>query len=601
MNLRKYLSLFGIVAMGSLGLAACDSGSTDPVDEVQPPGAPSALAVAASGNAITVTFTPGPRATSHRADLIAADEGTSSQTLGATDTSVTFSDLAAGKTYTIQVFAINSAGTAASTAATATLEEGPQTIIVSDQILENTTWETGNTYVLRGPIFVGNDVGANGNKAGGQAVTLIIEPGVTVLGDEAPAGTRASYLAVARGSKIIADANANRADKSARPNPEDVIVFTSRKPRGSRAREDWGGMIINGRAPINTGAEAQGEGDTGFYGGPFPNDDSGILRGVRIEFAGDNITTDDQLNGLATQGVGAGTIIDYVQIHYNKDDGFEPFGGTHSMTHVVATGIGDDSFDGTDGYQGFIQFGIAQQRSDDADQGFEFSTGGDNDQGVPASTAVVANVTLVGAHIAQGDQEIVLGGESDYGVMLREGSSFRVFNVIATGFDGGFCIDGTQAAVNAENRVGGSTDVDSTLRFESSVLWNNHDPSEGDNNFKSCSSAYTVAQNKAFFEAAGFNNMVADPNLPSSAFSIGTQNSPPNFVPTGLPAGYSPFDVSTLNHGAGLVMPTHGATLQATTYPGAVAPGTAMADAWYYGWTVWSTGGSDSRPNDSGN
>jgi hypothetical protein len=361
-------------------------------------------------------------------------------------------------------------------------------------------------------------------------------------------------------------------------------------------------MIINGRAPLNVGAEAEGEGDTGFYGGADPNDDSGILRGVRIEFAGDNVTSTDQLNGLATQGVGAGTIIDYVQIHYNKDDGFEPFGGTHSMTHVVATGIGDDSFDGTDGYQGFIQFGIAQQRSDDADQGFELSTGGDNDQGVPASSAVIANMTMVGAHIQLGDGEITLGGESDYGVMFREGSNYRVFNVIATGFDGGFCVEDGQTGVNADNRLGGSTDPASTLRFESSILWQNHDAGEPDNNFKACDAdVYTVAENKAFFEAAGFNNLVADPNLPSSAFKIGTMSDPPSFVPTAMPEGYTAFDASSLNGGAGLVMPTHGAQLVATDYAGAVAPGTALEDAWYYGWTVWAAAGEDSRPNDSGN
>ena len=40
-------------------------------------------------------------------------------------------------------------------------------------------------------------------------------------------------------------------------------------------------------------------------------------------------------------------------------------GGSVSQTHMVVTGIGDDSFDGTDGYRGFIQFAIAQQRADD--------------------------------------------------------------------------------------------------------------------------------------------------------------------------------------------------------------------------------------------
>ena len=53
--------------------------------------------------------------------------------------------------------------------------------------------------------------------------------------------------------------------------------------------------------------------------------------------------------------------------------------------------------------------------------------------------------------------------------------------------------------------------------------------------------------------------------------------------------------------GTNLVAPTDGRTLQKTDYPGAVEPGTALADAWYYGWTVWSVDGSDSRPNHAGN
>ncbi len=63
---------------------------------------------------------------------------------------------------------------------------------------------------------------------------------------------------------------------------------------------------------------------------------------------------------------------------------------------MVMTGIGDDSFDGTDGYQGFMQFLIGQQRADDADNGFEISNNGDDESATPHSSAVVANATMVG-------------------------------------------------------------------------------------------------------------------------------------------------------------------------------------------------------------
>jgi hypothetical protein len=76
-------------------------------------------------------------------------------------------------------------------------------------------------------------------------------------------------------------------------------VFTSDQPIGQRSRGDWGGLIINGRAPINFGTgEAAGEGDTGVYGGNDPNDNSGILRYVRVEFGGIEFSPDNELNGI---------------------------------------------------------------------------------------------------------------------------------------------------------------------------------------------------------------------------------------------------------------------------------------------------------------
>ena len=388
------------------------------------------------------------------------------------------------------------------------------------------------------------------------------------------------------------------------------VVFTSRNARGSRNRLDWGGLIINGRAPVNSGAEAAGEGDTGFYGGPIENDNSGIYRGIRIEFCGDKLSTDDELNCFAPQGVGSGTIVDYVQAHYGSDDGFEPFGGTVSMTHLVATGISDDTFDGTDGYRGFMQFGIGQQRQDEGDQGFEISNNADNEAAAPQSSAVIANFTMIGSHYAQGSAEItnVTGASasrSDYGLMMREGANWRVFNTIITGFDGGFCVEHGQTVQNANNRLTGSTDPATTLRVESTVLWMNDATGAGANNFKACGDpAYTLAENTAFFNTPAFNNMLADPMLPAAAFNVGSLTTPPDFVATGIPAGYAPFDVSTLNGQPGLVMPTHtGANnrLVATTYPGAVMPGTAASSAWYSGWTVYHPAGEDSRPNDRGN
>jgi len=586
--MRRVLTVLS--AAGFVMFAACSDDTTSS----NPPGAATNVQAVASGSSVLVAWSAGTNASSHLVVLTASGEADREQTVNLPDTTAAFDGLTDGATYAVTVTAIGNGGQTPASPVLVTVDE--KIIQVYEDILTNTTWETGKTYVLRGPIFVGSDI-----DNGGTAATLTIQPGVTVLGDiNPPQGARGSYLVVTRGSKIIADANASLVDKSVRPDPDSVIVFTSSAPRGQRARGDWGGIVINGRAPINSGSEALGEGESGFYGGNDPNDNSGILRGVRVEFAGDRVTTTDELNGIALQGVGAGTTVDYVQVHYNTDDGYEPFGGTVSITHAVASGIGDDSFDGTDGYQGFMQFLIAQQRADDADNGFEVSNNGDSANAGPHSTAVIANATMVGARLSLGSGEIsALGSKSDIAMDFREGSNYRVFNSIFTGFGkAGFCVEDPETTPRMVARAGNETNVDSIIRFENNVLWNNVAIGVADTNYVGCGGP-NQADQKAFGEQ--YDNIVADPNLPTTAFSIGSMTSPPNFVASANAAGYTPFDPSSLNGGAGLVMPIDGRTLQNTAYAGAVAPGTALADAWYYGWTVWSTNGSDSRPNQDGN
>jgi hypothetical protein len=364
---------------------------------------------------------------------------------------------------------------------------------VTADVLVNTTWTAGNTYVLNKPIFVGADCGPNPSTpiAGCTGVTLTIEPGVTVTGKSAAevAPERGAYLVVNRGSRLVADATPGQPLNSPiKPAETDVIVFTSNQPTGSRASGDWGGLVINGRAQTNSGDEATGEGDSGLYGGTDDNDDSGIIRGVRIEFAGDDVTPTDQLNGLALQGVGAGTTISYVQIHYNRDDGVEPFGGAASVDHLVVTGIGDDSVDGTDGYRGFMQFVLGQQNGVDADNGFEISNNGDDEGASPRGTAVIANATMIGAgeDVVPAGANSIGGPESDNGIQYREGSFYRVYNSIFTGFgEGGFCIRDAQTIANGLARMNGSNDPASTLSGEGLIMWDNQSAGAADN-FAAC-------------------------------------------------------------------------------------------------------------------
>jgi hypothetical protein len=599
MKFIRLLPLLALTAAVSLSAVACnddDDGPTAP----EVPSAPTSVSATVNGQTITVTWSASANADSYNVTLSTDGEADRTQN-GIAGTEAVFSGLTPAKTYVATVVAVGSGGSSgASAPAIGTTDEEPETFVeVTADILTNTTWTSDKVYRLNQPVFVGVDCGTDGTKDGCTPVTLTIEPGTTVVGrSDVPQGVRGAYLVVSRGSRLVADATG----EDRRPTAEEVIVFTSDRPRGSRDAEDWGGLIINGQAPTNSGDEATGEGDSGLYGGTDVNDDSGILRGVRIEYAGDDVTPADQLNGLALQGVGAGTTISYLQIHYNRDDGIEPFGGTVSVDHLVVSGIGDDSVDGTDGYRGFMQFVIIQQRGADADNGLEISTNGDTPDAAPQSTSVLANITGIGANENRTSGEIA-GAESDNAIEFREGSNYRVFNSIFTGFgDSGLCIRDGQTIVNANNRLGGSSEPTTTLRAEGLILWNNAGDADSANNFAACGGGSTQTLNQNFFNTAGYNNVLADPGMDASAFDIGSQASPPDFTVAAMPGGYTAADLSGIAFdGSTLIAPLDGRTLVDTDYAGAVEPGTAVADSWYAGWTIWSTDGSDSRANHEGN
>lgn len=305
---------------------------------------------------------------------------------------------------------------------TTTGPEPGDVIVLSGTITKDTTLTSDYEYLLRGGVFVGDDI---------NETVLTIEPGTKIYGESSTKG----MLVIRRNSKIIAEGTAS-----------EPIVMTSDKAEGSRGRSDWGGLIINGKAPLNTGSEAYGEGGTGYYGGTDPHDNSGTLKYVRVEFAGREISPDNELNGIAFQGVGDGTTVEYVQVHMNKDDGVEFFGGTCNIKYVYLTGIADDCFDYTDGWQGKAQFIVAQQYSDDCDQGFEHDNNGENNTATPYSNPKIYNFTLIGPG------PNLSGGESDYGMLLREGTKGEWYNGIVLGFgEKGLVIDHSQTWENAYN------------------------------------------------------------------------------------------------------------------------------------------------------
>ncbi|MFM2247490.1 MAG: hypothetical protein RL071_3564 [Pseudomonadota bacterium] len=271
-------------------------------------------------------------------------------------------------------------------------------------------------YLLSGGVFIGDP------ESAGNSNTLTIAPGTVIYGDNATKG----FLAVQRGARIVAEGTADA-----------PIIFTSALPEGSRSRGDWGGIIVNGKAPINNCSdgtseslpcEAESEGDAGTYGGDDPTDSSGSLKYVRIEFGGIDITPENQVNGLALQGVGSGTSVSYVQVHMNLDDGVEFFGGTVQADHLLITGAGDDQLDWTDGWTGGASEVCIQQGADIGDRGIEADNNEDENNALPRSTPTLRNLTIIGA------------AEEGVGMTLRRGTSADIDGLILSGF-GKACLD----------------------------------------------------------------------------------------------------------------------------------------------------------------
>ncbi|MGE0703877.1 MAG: hypothetical protein AB7F99_05580 [Vicinamibacterales bacterium] len=277
-------------------------------------------------------------------------------------------------------------------------------IIVSGDIQGVENWTNGFYWVLRGAVFIRD------------GAVLNIQAGTTIIGEAGTVGT----LIVEQGGKLNAIGT-----------PTQPIVFTSGQAPGTRARGDWGGIIINGRAAINVpGGVAAGEANTGTYGGgeaPNADDDSGTMQYVRVEFAGTEFSPDNELNGIAFQGVGRGGRYDHIQIHMNRDDGLEWFGGTADIKYAVVSNAADDSFDWTQGWTGRAQFVLVHQRGDDADWGIEADNNEFNFDLLPLANPQIYNMTICA------DPDRNEGSEAFRSVLFRRGTAVTFRNFVITG------------------------------------------------------------------------------------------------------------------------------------------------------------------------
>lgn len=332
---------------------------------------------------------------------------------------------------------------------------GGQTITIKGRLDKDTVFKAGNTYILSGLVYVVNNA------------SLKIEPGVTVKGDYQ--GANVAALIITRGAKIVAAGTQDA-----------PIVFTSNSPVPRSG--DWGGIVICGKASVNTTYSGTG-GGAGTYqveggidntfgdgvagGGATPNDDdsSGVLKYVRIEYAGYAYQPDKEINSLTMAAVGRKTVIDYVQVTYAKDDAFEWFGGTVNCSHLIAYKTQDDDFDTDNGFSGKVQFGIVLRDSTIADisrsEAFESDNDASGSINAPQTKAVFSNMTVIGprASLANSGNSLFLTA-----AQIRRNSGISIFNSIFLGWPAGILIDSRNGRA-VENNI-----IDSTVRFKNNTI-----------------------------------------------------------------------------------------------------------------------------------
>jgi len=284
----------------------------------------------------------------------------------------------------------------------------PQTIFLSGTYTENLTLDANNTYKINGSLIMTS------------GTTLTIPAGMTI---QALASGANVYIAISQGAKIIANGTAD--------NP---IVFTS--DASAPAAGDWGGLILLGKAPINSvtgNATSTSEIASLPYGGTASDDDSGILRYVRVEYSGGAADGQSENNGLSFYGVGNGTLVEYVESFEGKDDGFEFFGGTVEVSYLYSVNNQDDSIDWTEGFSGkitnaYVLHGASHDKGVEADgYNTDFSNAGGY-----YSKPEITNLTIIGQGNTDGTEAI----------RLRAGTQGIFNNVYIQGFQEGFDLDG---------------------------------------------------------------------------------------------------------------------------------------------------------------
>jgi len=286
---------------------------------------------------------------------------------------------------------------------------GPYKIVTDADVgLEagmDVTWYEDTIYVMIGHIYV-----ENGYK-------LTIEPGTLIWGTRPGSGweadtTNPGALIIARGGYIDAQGTFDNPiiftyggdDSTTADCPDDDADYTD--PGDNYLEwQKWGGIIVLGYATINT---TTGEGwiegipypnptgDDGGYGGSNDTDSSGVLRYVSLRHGGHELSDANEINGFTFGGVGSGTVLEFLEVYANYDDGYEWFGGKVNGKHFVASYCRDDCFDHDEGYRGCFQYMYAQYTDETGDKNGEHDGGTDPENGIPLADPHYYNATYIG-------------------------------------------------------------------------------------------------------------------------------------------------------------------------------------------------------------
>lgn len=439
-----------------------------------------------------------------------------------------------------------------------------QTITLEGRINADTVLRKQNTYILKGKVYmVGNH-------------TMTIEPGTVIKGSYS--GSDVAVLTITRGSKIVAPGKQT-----------DPIVFTSSSP--TPASGDWGGIIICGKASINTtftgtggGAgifqveggidNAFGDGLAGGGTAPDDNDSSGVLQYVRIEYAGYAFQPDKEVNSLTLAAVGRKTVIDHIQVTYAKDDAFEWFGGTVNCKYLIAYKTQDDDFDTDNGYSGSVQFGLIIRDSSIADgsksEAFESDNNSSGGSVTPQTRAVFSNVTAFGplATLSNIGSSNYLGSAAQ----IRRNSSLSIFNTAIVGWPSGIEISAKDGTPTDNNITAG------TLQLSGIVIAGCRKPIV----YVASASAPTGATESSlttWFTNNTKNRVLA--TVDEAKYTRPFDYANPDYIPFGTP----PIAITgTNNYFDDPIVTARAPFIEKVDFIGAIAPSGSYAN-WHKGWT----------------